>query len=268
MTDPDTVPSLRDLAHAAAHASDATAEWLASLTALGRSLHAAHAAGSSVGGIGRELVRGLRSARHHRAQNRIRPSIRLAEHSAEVIAVAAANGFGEVRVFGSCVYGTDTLSSDVDLIVGTGPHTSLLDFVRFTDAVEDLLNLEPGRVDVLDDDALRPGSDSGAPIAAECQPLDGWAARWPLLDSLPGWRHARAAGASEEELVEAAECGLHPWGETATALRNLPAGRPAGATLVDPGELVRVATVLAAYAAGIADGLPHDAALTRAVTRN
>ncbi len=140
-----------------------------------RSVRAAHAAGVSTPGIGRELRQGRARARHHRAQNRIPPSVRLAEHSAEVLTAAAACGFSDVRVFGSCARGKDTLDSDVDLIVTISEHTSLLDFVRFTDAVEALLSLGRGRVDLLDDDALRPGSASGARIAAEMQPLAAWA---------------------------------------------------------------------------------------------
>jgi len=176
MTDSDTDPTLRALAKTAARTSDAGAAWLASLTGMGHSIRAARTAGHPIGGVGRELIKGRGKARQHRAQNRILPSIRLAEHSAEVIAAAAANGFTAVRVFGSCARGEDTLTSDVDLIVTISEHTSLLDFVRFTDAVEDLLDLSPGRVDLLDGDALRPGSASGAHIAAEMQPLASWAA--------------------------------------------------------------------------------------------
>ncbi len=177
MTKPDTDPALRALAKAAARTSNAAADLRASVTGLGHSIRAARAAGHPIAGVGRELIKGRAQARHHRAQNRIRPSIRLAEHSAEVeAAAAAANGFSAVRVFGSCARGEDTLASDVDLIVTIREHTSLLDFVRFTDAVEDLLDLARGRVDLLDDDALRPGSASGARIAAEMQPLASWAA--------------------------------------------------------------------------------------------
>ncbi len=264
MTDPDADPALRALEKAAAQASDAAADLLASVTGMGRSIRAAHAAGHPIAGIGRELWRGRARALHHRAQNRIPPSVRLAAHSAEVLTAAAACGFSDVRVFGSCVHGTDTLASDVDLLVGTGPHTSLLDLAGFVIAVADLLCLPEDRVDVFEDDVLRTDSALRARIAREMQPLAAWAAGWPRLDSLPGW----VAAASEEELIEVAESGLHPWGETAAALRNLPAGRPAGATLVDPDEFVRVTAVIAAYAAARAAGLDHDAALTHAVTRD
>lgn len=175
MTNSDTDPTLRALAKTATRTSDAGAAWLASLTGMGHSIRAARTAGHPPDAADRELIKGRGKARHHRAQNRILPSIRLAEHSEEVIAAAAANGLTDVRVFGSCVHGTDTLTSDIDLIVTISEHTSLLDYVRFTDAVEDLLSLARGRVDLLDDDALRPGSASGDHIAAEMQPLVTWA---------------------------------------------------------------------------------------------
>ena len=184
MTNSDTDPALRDLTLAAARSSDASAELLAGGVALGHSVWAARTAGHTIGGIGRALVQGRGKARHRRAQNRIRPSVRLAEHSAEVVAAATACGLADVRVFGSCARGTDTRASDVDLIVGTtGPRTSLFDVTRFALAVEDLLTLEEGGVDVLTDDALGPGSDSGARIAAECQPLAAWAAGCPRHDA-------------------------------------------------------------------------------------
>ncbi len=189
MTDSDTDPTLRALAKTAARTSDAGAAWLASLTGMGHSIRAARTAGHPIGGVGRELIKGRGKARRHRAQNRLKPSARLAAHSEDVIAGAAANGLSSVRVFGSCARGTDTINSDVDLIVTISEHTSLLDFVRFTDAVEDLLALGRGRVDVLDDDALRPGSASGDRIAAEMQPLAAWAAGMLRLESLPAAAH-------------------------------------------------------------------------------
>ena len=190
MTDPDADPSLRDLEHAAAQASDATAaEWmasLASLTALGRAVQAARTAGRPITVIGRDLRQGRAMARERRARALIRPSVPLRQQSVEVIAAAAACGLTDVRVFGSCARGTDTRMSDVDLIVSTtGPRASLFDISAFALAVEDLLAL-PGRVDVLTDDALRPGSDSGASIATECQPLAVWATGCPRLDSCAG----------------------------------------------------------------------------------
>ncbi len=266
MTDSEPDPLLCDLAQTAARTSDAAAEMLGSLGELARGIRAAHAAGVSLADTGRMLWQGRAQARGRRALARIKPSIRLALHAAEVIAAAAANGLTDVQVFGSCARGEANLGSDVDLIVAISSATSLIHINRFAVAVEDLLGLDEGRVDVLTGDALRPGSDSGARIAAEAQPLQAWAAGWQRLDSLQGWAAAHAAGASESELVEAAEYGLHPSGETTTQLRIRPAGRPAGATLVDPGEVDQVSEVLDRYAAARAGGLDHDEAITRAVT--
>jgi predicted nucleotidyltransferase len=175
MTNSDTDPALRDLTLAAARSSDASAELLAGGVALGHSVWAARTAGHTIGGIGRALVQGRGKARHRRAQNRIRPSVRLAEHSAEVMAAATACGLTDVRVFGSCARGTDTRASDVDLIVGTtGPRTSLFDVTRFALAVEDLLTLEEG------EEVCLPTTPSGrAPTAALASPPS--ASRW-----LPG----------------------------------------------------------------------------------
>lgn len=185
MTDSDTDPTLRALTHGAAQASDAGAALLASMTGMGHSIRAARTAGSSLAGIGKVLRQGRGSARHRRAQNRIRPAVRLAAHSAEVIAAAAANGLTDVRVFGSCVHGTDTPASDVDLLVTISEHTSLLDLTGFVIAVADLLGLPEDQVDVFEDDVLRTNSGLRDRIAREMQPLGSWAAGWPRLESLP-----------------------------------------------------------------------------------
>jgi len=266
MTDPDSGATRRDLAHAAERTSDAGAALLGSLTETVRSVRAAHAAKHPLRVIGRELRQGRVQARERRALALLRPSALLRQHSAEVLTAAAASGLTDVLLFGSCVRGTDTPASDVDLLVAGGARTSLLTISRFAIDVADALGLPEDRVDVVTAGGLVPGSRLERQIVAEAQPLAAWAAGWPRLDSVPAWAAARAVDATEEELVEAAESGLHPWGETATTLRIRPEGRPAGATLVDLGEVERVGLLLVRYVAGIADGLDHDAALTRAVT--
>lgn len=267
MTDSDSAPALHALAQAAARTSDAAAEWPASLAALGRSIRVSHAAGVSIRAIGRELQQGRTQAKGRRARALLRPSVLLRQHIAEVVAAAAASGLTDVVVFGSCARGTDTPASDVDLLVDTGRSTSLIDISAFAIAVADILEVDEERVDVVTG-GLVPGSRLDRQIAAEAQPLAAWSADRRRLDSLPGWIHASDAGASEDELIEVAESGLHPWGGTSAALRGRPAGRPAGATLVDFNELARVSGVVAAYATGINAGLGHGAALTRAVTRD
>ncbi len=187
MTEPDTDPSLSEVALDAARASDAAAELLSSLGALAHRIRESHAAGHPIADTVRSLRRGRAQAHHHRAQNRIKPSIRLAEHAAEVIAAAASCGLTAVRVFGSCVRGEANLDSDVDLLVDISELTSLIDITRFSIAVEELLGLDEGRADVVTGDALSPDAGSaGGRIAAEAQPLAAWAAGLlPRLESLP-----------------------------------------------------------------------------------
>jgi len=185
MTNPDADPTRRALAQAATRTSDAGAELLASLTGMGRSLHAARTANHPLRVITRELRRGRAQARYRRARALIRPSLLLAERSAEVLAAAAACGLDNARVFGSCARGTDTRASDVDLLVDGGTRTSLLTISRFAIIVADLLGLPVERVDVVTDGGLIPGSHLERQITAECQPLAGWAAGLLRLESLP-----------------------------------------------------------------------------------
>jgi predicted nucleotidyltransferase/DNA-binding XRE family transcriptional regulator len=80
-----------------------------------------------------------------------RPSIPLTVYADEIRAVAAERGLRDVRVFGSAVRGTDTASSDIDLLVGTGPDVDLFDLGAFVAAVEEMTGFP---VDVLTDDQL------------------------------------------------------------------------------------------------------------------
>jgi len=185
MTEPEPEPSLRDLAQGAARTSDAAAELLGSLTETVRSVRAAHAAKHPLRVIGRELRQGRVQARERRALALLRPSALLRQHSAEVLTAAAAGGLTDVLLFGSCVRGTDTPASDVDLLVAGGARTSLLTISRFAIDVADLLSLPEDRVDVVTAGGLVPGSRLERQITAECQPLAGWAAGPLRLESLP-----------------------------------------------------------------------------------
>ena len=82
---------------------------------------------------------------------RPRPSTLLRDHRAEVLALAAANHAGDVRVFGSIARGEDTPDSDIDLLVKFDPGASLFDLVRFAERLETMLGVH---VDVLSDDGL------------------------------------------------------------------------------------------------------------------
>jgi predicted nucleotidyltransferase len=82
---------------------------------------------------------------------RPRPSKLLREHRGEVLALAAANHAGDVRVFGSIARGEDTPDSDIDLLVRFDEGASLFDLVRFADKLEAMLGV---RVDVLSENGL------------------------------------------------------------------------------------------------------------------
>ncbi len=82
---------------------------------------------------------------------RLRPSALLREHRLEVLALAAANHAGHVRVFGSIARGEDTPDSDIDLLVRFDQGASMFDLVRFAERLEALLGVH---VDVLSENGL------------------------------------------------------------------------------------------------------------------
>ena len=49
----------------------------------------------------------------------------------QILAAASRRGLGEVRVFGSVARGEAVETSDVDLLVAPGPHTTLFDLSGF-----------------------------------------------------------------------------------------------------------------------------------------
>lgn len=71
----------------------------------------------------------------------------------EIIAVADRYGAYDIRLFGSVARGDSTDASDVDLIVRFEPGRSLLDHGGL---VMDLRELLGTRVDVIDDEGMRP----------------------------------------------------------------------------------------------------------------
>jgi predicted nucleotidyltransferase len=75
-----------------------------------------------------------------------RPSIPLTIFANEIREAAASCRLHDVRVFGSVLTGRDTVRSDIDLLVRTGPNTSLFDLGAFALAVEALTGFD---VDVL-----------------------------------------------------------------------------------------------------------------------
>jgi hypothetical protein len=82
---------------------------------------------------------------------RLRPSALLREHRLEVVALAAANHAGDIRVFGSIARGQDTPDRDIDLLVRFESGASMFDLVRFTEGLEALLGVH---VDVVSENGL------------------------------------------------------------------------------------------------------------------
>lgn len=101
-----------------------------------------------------------------RAATRLRPSIPLALFADEILLAAERCHVVDVRVFGSAVRGHDTEHSDIDLLIGTTPETSLFDLGAFVLAVEELTGFS---VDILIDD-LR-GDPHFEHVLAEAVPL-------------------------------------------------------------------------------------------------
>ena len=83
----------------------------------------------------------------------MRPSLALATKREEVLALAAARGARNVRVFGSTAKGLDVEGSDLDLLVELPAGTSLLDIVGLQFDIEDALGVS---VDLCTDRELHP----------------------------------------------------------------------------------------------------------------
>jgi predicted nucleotidyltransferase len=73
---------------------------------------------------------------------RPKPSEALRAKRAEVKKLLAREGLRNPRVFGSVARGTDTESSDLDILVDAPRGTSLLDMVGAQHAIEDVLGVE------------------------------------------------------------------------------------------------------------------------------
>jgi predicted nucleotidyltransferase len=80
-----------------------------------------------------------------------RPSIPLAVYADAIRTEATRHRLRDVRVFGSTVRGTDTSSSDIDLLVATEDGADLFDLGGFVAAVEEITGFP---VDVLTEDQL------------------------------------------------------------------------------------------------------------------
>lgn len=75
------------------------------------------------------------------AAMRPKPSDALRGHEAEVIQIAERRGATRVRVFGSVAKGSDTIDSDLDLLVDPASETSLFDLYELEDEIAQLLGV-------------------------------------------------------------------------------------------------------------------------------
>lgn len=94
-----------------------------------------------------------------------RPSVVLAAHRSEILALARQHKARQVRVFGSVARGDDVSGSDLDLLVRFEPGADVFDLADLTAALEDLTGLH---VDVVSEGGLRAGADA---IIAEARPV-------------------------------------------------------------------------------------------------
>ncbi len=79
-----------------------------------------------------------------------RPSAVLLRERDRVLELAGRRRAGNVRVFGSIARGTDTVGSDIDLLVSFAPEASILDAAGLVLDLEQLLGVH---VDVMSDRA-------------------------------------------------------------------------------------------------------------------
>ena len=76
----------------------------------------------------------------------MRPTLAFNQHRDAIRAIALRNRVTNVRVFGSVLRGTDTETSDLDLLVDPTPATSMMDIARIEVELSQLLRVS---VDVL-----------------------------------------------------------------------------------------------------------------------
>jgi uncharacterized protein len=90
----------------------------------------------------------MRAIAQETNSSKVRPSLMLDKHRDAILASAKANGLSNVRVFGSVLRQTDTVNSDLDLLITSSENTSLFHLGDFQEEVERLVGAS---VDVVDD---------------------------------------------------------------------------------------------------------------------
>lgn len=96
----------------------------------------------------------------------MRPSVALATQRERILAIVAAHGASNLRVFGSVATGADQEGSDIDLLVDIGPGVSLFQYVGLQLDIQEALGV---KVDLCTEEELHP--KLRARILAEARPL-------------------------------------------------------------------------------------------------
>jgi uncharacterized protein len=97
-------------------------------------------------------------------EKRLKPSEALQTHRAAILSVVEAHRATNPRVFGSVLHGSDTESSDLDILVDPTPETTLLDIGAIRHELHKLLGVV---VDVVTPNAL-PASFRATVLAEAC----------------------------------------------------------------------------------------------------
>ena len=92
-----------------------------------------------------------------------RPSISATVHRDRIRNICAAHGAREPRLFGSVARGTDSVDSDIDLVVVAGPGLTMFDIIALEEELEALCGVS---VDVVTEGAVISGGPSWSSLDA------------------------------------------------------------------------------------------------------
>ena len=71
----------------------------------------------------------------------MKPSAVFEQHRETIRRLVAEHGMSNPRLFGSALHGDDTETSDLDLLIDIGPHTSLFEIVNLQLALQDAVGI-------------------------------------------------------------------------------------------------------------------------------